>query len=292
MDNRGTRNEMNLQGVPADFFQFMADYARPDFGWRFIARLMLNRMSFPLWPEKPMDRLWQAWLFARNPAFYRYDRRMADVRQAWLMSADATNRPTKTVLESLLLSDGATEEAVAADMRIPVGVVGYYTTLFFDVLDRAQEDTYLRNIVYPNTRFEEILSSYFHEGNFGKFLRRVSYNKDRKVALAIAGYRRHTETGLSTAQASGYIQNELMLNGMLLAACGLLMNRDFAQHATLGSARALIQADKIGGNDSGAPGALTGTLFDVIDDMLASDRETLSEEYRQKAERAMAAIEA
>lgn len=261
--------------------RFMRDYADPAFGWKVASRIVASGQFFPVWPEGNMNYVWKAWLYQKYPGYFRHDESLFPLRKAAAINADSTHRATKDMLEALLLSDDATVENISEDTSIEVPVIQAYTQLFFDVLDRIEDRTYIRNQVYPDTRYEEMVETYFNTNNFGKMLRRAAYNRDRAACLAIGGYRSGMNHSMTAAQASDILQREFMVQALMLSTSGGLM---FAQaHHTINGARGIIQAGKIGGTDTGSGNAPVGLLSAAIAETLGNDVIHIKADYELKA---------
>lgn len=252
--------------------QFLYGYTDLAFGWRAARRLADAQAAFPLFPSGRMHWVYLAWLFFQDQERYCGHPRFRPLIDAYLLNASVDGRPSREALNAMLITSEATLEEVARRSGMPLAVVDAYEALFFNVLDRREDHMFLRNLVYPHSRMEEMLEGYFDKGNMGQILLRMGYNKTIDEVLYFAGFRSSYGADLNYADAVDAFQTQVMTSGVILASNGFLMHRK--QHVTINSARGIVQAGKIGGQEV-VGGEAGGSLGDALSSQLAQDGRTI-----------------
>lgn len=247
---------------------FLHCYRMLDFGWMSASRLAMANHPFPVVPRSKDRWVFMAWLVLRHGGTYGENPAFAPVIEAWRIRHEADMRPTRDVIEAALISAGVTVAGVAARLGIDPDIVAAYESLFYNVLDRKEDHLFLRNVVYPNTRFEEMAKGYFDKADMGKLLLRLGYNKGLDEVLHFAGFRNGYGQGITSEQAASLFQQEVMVGGYLLLASGM-SNFDRA-HGTVSAARQVLQASKIGGESTSSTDQ-SSLLGDLLLDQLAED---------------------
>lgn len=272
-------DEKKRFGVDYRNIRFMRSYADLDFGWKAAMALGESSCEFPLFLEDRDLWVYRAWLMHRQPNLAGHTG-FHPIMEAVHLHKDPIHRPTTQVLNALLISSDSTIESVASALHIDVDVVAAYEVLFYNVMDRKKDNLFLRNQVYPHTRLEEMLEGYFqNHGSLEKMLIRLGYNRGSKEVLHFAGFRTDLMDRTDGKQASGLFQQELLVNGYILARNGFL---DMSHHhATIVAAKQIVTASKLGGEDQGVDGNHGPELGQALRGMAVKR----SDAYRQRAER-------
>lgn len=254
-------------------------YISPDFGWNAamsLYRFGLHRNGFfdgrsqwihiaAICLERGLDR--------ESP-----DPRLSAVQWAWKIRHDTKLQAMRHTLEGALVIADATREGTAASLGMPLDVVEAYETLFWNVIDRSADLTYLQTIVYPEGRLEEVISGFIHRANMDKLLRRLGYNSGIVDLSWGAGLRLSPVNSTSISVAKE--QNE-----RLTLSLGALMLRNFGhfhdQHPQVVSSRQLISAAKIGGIDDSTEGG-DDDFSQFAESLLGEDVEWQQEKIRKK----------
>ena len=218
---------------------------RPDFGWYAVERLCAAGVEFPIFPEGKINWLFRAWLWKNDPDEYKNHPSIIPLRNALDIHADASNRPTRALLNAALISSDATIEAVASALGLPCDVVAAYEALFFNVLDRRDDQTYLANIVYPNTRLEEQLEDYLEVTSLDVLLLRIGYNGQLKDVLYAGGLRDNPTAGMTGAEAAARLEEAFLATGCVLATNGFL--NQAKMHPAIAATLELIKNSRCAG---------------------------------------------
>ncbi len=272
-----TGPSVDATGTGGGLFPFLQSYADLSFGWKAVYGLAASSSVFPVALSGRDQWITRSWLhFSRIAvAGAAGDRRFKDrdpvVEAAVALKHGADHSSSRTVVEAALLAPGATCAEVAARTSIPLPVVEAYEVLFHNVVDRKEDFLYLRNLVYPETRLVEMVENYFSEGDLGLVLSRISYNSGMDDMMHFAGFREAFVSGLDSNKAANLFQEQVMIQGYVLARNGFL---NFRRGGTaVDSARQIIQAAKIGGDlddggggDFGIGGAIRADIEAAVGD--------------------------
>jgi len=191
-------------------------YTNPAFGWFAVERLCAAGVKSPIFPEGKMNWLYRAWLWKRQPEQYRNHASIIPVRLALDIHAGASGRPTRAILNAALISSDATIEAVASALGLPCDLVAAYEAVFFNVLDRRDDQTYLANIVYPHGRLEEQLDNYLEVTSLDVLLLRIGYNGRLKDVPYAAGLRDNPTAGMTGTEAAARLEEAFLTTGCVL----------------------------------------------------------------------------
>ena len=235
----------------ASVARFIRCYNDFGFGWKAATQLAKYDCVLPIFPRGSDKWFYRAWLLMKDPKANEDVEAYDPIREAWIIDHRPEQRPTKELLRALLITTGATTERVADILHIAHDVVEAYECLFFNVIARKDDATYIRNYVYPDTKMEEMLPGYFEKANLGRILLRIGYNYTTDDILHFAGMRLLSyKEGITQAQALEDYQHKTMANGLILANTGFL---NYASPiAGLVAAKNLATSINIGGKDGGA----------------------------------------
>lgn len=225
------------------------------FGWDFVNHMVTTKGAvFPAFLHKDDLFLWRAYQYilgCDDPA----------VAGAFALTMEG-NRTTRENLEALLISPRVTDAGIPAQqLGIPVATVIAYEKLFYNVLDRKKDHSYIMSIVYPHGRMIETTKEYVENTPSGVLMARAAYNHGPELALYMMGkHMRHPYKNMDAAQGAEEFDAMIMRDGILYAAFGL-QNVDRA--VPIENARKSIQAGKIGHGDQ-QEGASVLSLEDTL----------------------------
>lgn len=230
--------------------RFIAAYDDPAFGWTAADTLYRGGVQdFPIFPSRSSQWVHRAWMLLRFGSSYRNDPRFEPVLAAHHIYRSPQMTSMRQVIEAALITQEQTPQALGIHLGMDGQTIEAYDALFFNVYDRKADLTFLRNIVYPYTRLEELVEEYLIKGNLGKQLMRIGYNKGLAAVLYFAGFRIDLLPGVDVNTATEMFKHTVMLQGRLLADNGFL---NFTRpHASLSGARSIVTANMIGGNAGG-----------------------------------------
>lgn len=237
----GARMRTHVYSPEAEAVRFAQLYSAPDFGWTFTKLLHQHGLEFPGGVCFGRDEvLYRAFLHQHAPKKYR----APDVQAALAIRFSMSNM--RYALEGLLLSQDVTLESAAATLRLDLEVVTAYERLFFNVLDRVDDVMYLQQIVYPYGRMVEMMEGYLERESLGAMLRRAGHNNGPDDVLFLLGAKSNAIEALQAANTGRQFENVVMAYGYMMAR-----NGGVAQHHTaVNNARQLLQAGKLGGDNS------------------------------------------
>ncbi len=229
--------------------QFYAAYERPDFGWIAASRLAAFHLDFPLQLTGNDHWVFKAWAALRFGIHHLSEEDGRALQHAWALAYSPKCLSRKQVLQALLLNEGSTCERVAAATAVPLPVVTAFEVLFFDVISRRDDLLFIRNLVYPQSRFTEMTEGYSARTDASVLLNRAAYQSDFDTTLFLAGFRPKDFLDNAAEVCSSQFQRSLLQVGAVMANSGMLwFDR---QHATLAATRGFIQASKLAGEDLG-----------------------------------------
>jgi hypothetical protein len=243
--------------------RFNSHYGRLGFGWYIANQFARRGMGFPLAMLGRDSWVFKAYLMLVNP-WRHFDKHVAE---AFHIANFVKGRPDiGTGLRAMVCS--ATKDApevhlgkVAQATGINYHTIEAFESLFYNILDRRADFTYLSHEMYPDGRAVEFSDGYLSSATFGELMKRVGYNyKDLKLTTYMVGIGDHTYMAklAATEGGEGELARHIAGNGLLLTKANLLNQR------SIGMTRAttLLAASRQGGVQTEEP-ALTGitTLF-------------------------------
>lgn len=229
---------------------FLMGYSSLDFGWRAAVAFAKANRPLPFVPSGKDSWVYKAWKATADPDTFKGHPAVDVMQQAWEIRHSIAGRSTKQVLEAALISrEGTDIPKLAFRLGLPKQLIEAYEVLHFNVHDRWADHVFLRNLVYPHSRFEEMLKGYLSKGNIEAILRRMGYDKGLDSVLYFAGFRNGYGEELSMEEAANLFQQHLMVQGYILGANGLLTH---SQHyPVVNAARQFLQTKNLGGQEVG-----------------------------------------
>jgi len=251
-----------------EMVRFIRCYNDFNFGWKAANALAKLDCALPIFPCGSDKWFYRAWLLMKDTKGNEGNEVYDPIREAWIFEYRPEQRSTRELLRALLITTGATTGRVADVLGIDHQVVEAYECLFFNVIARKEDSLFLRNVVYPDTKMEEMLPSYLEKANLGRILLRIGYNYSTDDILYFAGMRLLSyKEGVTQQQAFEDYQHRTMANGLILAGAGFL---NYATPvAGLTAAKSLAAAARIGGGETG------GGNDDGLGDFVGSARAIL-----------------
>lgn len=236
--------------LPVTHVPFLHDYTQVSFGWDCAQTLAYSGKEFPLYLTGTDRWIYKAWAYLRFGPAAIGDRAASVIDNAWNLAYNVKLEPSSMAVKALLLCQNATIEETAQDLAMDREVLEAFEVLFFNVIGRKEDLLFLRNLVYPFSRHEEMLPEYSKSGSAHARLIRTGYNSSRKTALLLGGFRTKHALDETVDQASSNFQKTLMQTGALLAASGMLwLDRN---HTTISAARNFLQVSKVAGETVGS----------------------------------------
>ena len=192
-------------------------------------------------------------LMLRVYNFERFNTKDRDV--AFAIAIDRVLPPyQKNVIKACLLAEDYNLEEVANKLCLPKEVISIYEKLFFNVLDRMNEHSFIASLVYPESRVVEFDPNYVLRASYSSILRRSGYVNGVDDVLNMAGVRGYFAGGVTQAVVKDF-ENKMMCNALFLSKNGFLNSN----HVGITNAKNLLAAAKHGGdNESGSSDDMLG----------------------------------
>lgn len=222
-------------------------YKNLKFGWDFASTLYDHKdIKFPTFLHGDDLILWRAYKFMQG-----YDDPVVAEAASW--TTKGNEKIADDVQNLLLAKDVRRHHQVSQKLRLPLAVVIAYEKLFFNVLDRKDDHSYIMSIIYPEGRLVEGMDTYLEKTGLNTLIMRAGYNHGSSVAAYLMGADSNHPFGDYDATTGAMeMDGKFMVDGLLYAAAGFL----HAKNATpILNARLSIQAGKMGRGDQQDNGA-------------------------------------
>lgn len=220
--------------------RFILAFKELAFGWKFAKLCAETGLRLPALYDERDEPIYRAWRYCLSPG---------DSRDRMIQAAFALTSPhmtgVRTTIEALLCSKDASIDRVCLHVRLSPEVVRLYEVLFFNILDRKDDMLYLKEVVYPDGRFPELLDNYMQTAPMESMLRRAALNNGMDDALFMAGA--SSKVLDEVDGSSKTLESSLMTFATILARNGGINQSRNVQ--ALHNARALITAGKLGQAD-------------------------------------------
>lgn len=235
-----------MQVVPGamDLAHYLQQYVNPAFGWKFVNSMALSGRKLPTILDEDDDPIWRAYWHLRG-----YEDPV--IRSVLQLSMFRETRNYAWELKGLLHikreEDMPLEEhyhQAASAMSLPVPVVKCFEKLFYNIVDRHEDEKFIRSLVYPDTRLVELTEGYMQNVGAGDLMVRTAYNGTIDDLLFLAGASAHkfSDEREVTAYAEK-LESAVMRNGLALAKLGFLNQRE---SVGINHSRQLLAAAKQG----------------------------------------------
>lgn len=236
---------------------FLSRYSKPNFGYYIASQFAKHRMAFPLALYGRDMWVFRAYLMRLDP-WGNFDPFVAEAYQL-AQQIEGAAPSMGLQLKALLLSMGPEFETTEKHINyvhkktgISVPTIDAFEVLFFNVIDRRLEASYISQIVYPQTRMKEYDEDYYNSSTVGELLQRVAHNHgnmDMTAYLAGLGDQSFLQKLAASDDRESELTKYLMGNGLIMAHSNLL------NHRSVGMNRAsnLLAASRQGGQDQEEP---------------------------------------
>lgn len=248
-------------------------YKNLRFGWDFARRAAEGETTFPAFLHEYDHFIWRAYKFIQgfdDPVIAR---------------AATLSTPGNAILagqiHAMLVTNDVQDNTsyIASEMGIEETVLVAYEKLFFNVLDRKEEHSFISNLVYPEGRIVEGMKDYLEKAGVNDLLMRAGYNHGKDIVAYMAGFGKHPFSTYDAATGANKLDSIFMADGILYAALGFL----HAPGATpIDNARKSIQAGKTGGNEQ----TQSSTFMSLADTLRQEVIAVSNRKVRAMAERA------
>jgi hypothetical protein len=231
--------------------RFAICYRDLAFGWNFVKSFADTNTPLPT--TELTKRIPDYNLLQRVYSFERFGRK--DTELAFAISIDRVLDPyMKNLLQACLLAEDFEAASVSRQLGIPGNVFLIYEKLFFNTLDRREENAFIASIVYPQTRAVEFDANYALRESYANIMKRTGYRNGISDVLNMAGIRGFLQTGATQMVVKDF-ENKLMCNALFLSNNGFLNT----SHVGITNAKNLLAAAKHGGDlESGSSADATG----------------------------------
>lgn len=255
-----------------DIDRFLYYYKSLEFGWKFVKSMIHHGQKLPAeaFEEEALHR---AYYFEKKMSCGDYEMRRA------LSIGLPQDSYERNVINGLLMVDDITYEEVANQTGISEEIIRLYEQLFFNIMDRKQESTFLAEVVYPDGRLVEALEGYVAKESSAKLFMRSGYNNGVHDVLYVAGMKTNLLQSMSANDSADKLESLIMANGYLLARNGFVSQRNASG---VQSAKGLILAAKQSGTensqlDSSDPACYGDTITSDMDAIKIREANTISE---------------
>ena len=226
----------------AELQHYLKAYRNLSFGWDFVLELAKNKIAIPTILDGNDLWVWRAYHYVVN----KTDDWV--IRSALQVHIDEGSHRRNT-MESLLLDPRADVSYISEKLNLPKDVIYAYEKLFYNILDRRTDSTFIAEVVYPDGRIVEMFDDYLQQEGLGSLLKRAGYNNGSADVLYFAGISNDTLSALAGTGTSAQLESLLMANGLVLARNGWSNQRHHA--VGINHTRQLMQAAKQGGQEEG-----------------------------------------
>lgn len=224
---------------------FIHAYKNPAFGWHTAAIFAAADKEIPVALTGEDSWVFKAYLYCLNQSY-----RDKHVIEA-ISLASPEMKDVRNVIEALLVcKDYDDVGKIGHVMNIPANTISAYEKLFFNVLDRRNDYSYIKNLIYPETRMVEFFDGYAKREDVSTILKRFGYNHSGDELLFLSGLPGHKLSEVPAAVASGRLESVLMTQGHLLTKIGFYNQTKNTQ--AIYHARSVMAATKQGGQTNAA----------------------------------------
>lgn len=200
--------------------QYVYCYSDLWFGWEFASYLASHpQIPFPAFLRGDDLFLWRA---------YKYIRSNGKNGDKVIMKALALTSPNFTQarasIESMLLARDTTlriYEEIENILGIDAQVVRAFEKLFFNVVDRKRENSFICSLVLPEGRLAETKPSYWKDTDQEMLMRRIAYDKGLDTFVYMLGLsEKNPMLTLDASIAAGELNKQLMNTALFYSTLG------------------------------------------------------------------------
>lgn len=230
-------------GLDPDTQRFLLQYRSLNFGWQYAQTAARHPDEVPVLASYLScgdQVVFRAYLYHRFG--YAYE----DISGAKALLT-STMSSTRAMLEGLLICSDATLENSASRCGLPLPVVRAYEKLFFNILDRKEDISFIQHVVYPHGRMIEMVDGYLFSTPLGDIIRRAGYTNGANDVRYLMGAAPDAVAALEQAGDSRKLESLILSLGMVMARNGGLHQPGLPG---VSHARQIITAGKLGGNEA------------------------------------------
>jgi hypothetical protein len=212
------------------------------------------------------------------------------VSEAYALANEPRLQHIADMLRAALVSPDATLADVERHTGMDPDVIMAFEKLFFGIYDRITDRAYVKEMVYPKGRMEEMLDNYAETESFGKMLMRIGFNKGIDVAMYLAGVTSGgiLKAGDTATRLAAQLESEFLANGLIAAHSGL--GHQSRHSMALQHSKTLLAAAKQGGQDANNQSPIA--TLDKRDPLLGQMHTFLDVDRYQRATRRAARLQA
>lgn len=231
------------------------------FGWEFAQQINIDpNFQFPAILHGDDLYVWRAFKYLQGHT--------DPVIQSALALTLPDNKTLKDQINALLITKDITPAFIAKKLSLDEQTVIAYEKLFFNVLDRKKDHSYIAQIVYPDGRLVEAAEDYIENAGMGDILLRAGFTRGVNHVLYAGGYIDNPFSGEDAATQAEKLDRIFLADGCLYATMGWANQRNNARPII--NAKASIIAGKMGKGDNQNSGAKCITPGEILRSELAS----------------------
>lgn len=252
-------------GVSNDRIAHIMHYAychkNLQFGWEFALEVTKDPdFIFPAILHGDDIYVWRA---------YKYLQGHRDpVIQAALALTLPKNKSLKDQINALLVTKDVTPDFISDKLSLDLQTIIAYEKLFFNVLDRKKDHSYIAQIVYPEGRLVEAAEDYIENTGISDILLRAGFTRGAKHILYAGGYIDNPFGQEDLIQTAEKLDKIFLADGCLYATMGWANQRNNARPII--NAKASIIAGKMGKGDTTSSGQKCITPGEIMRTELAT----------------------
>lgn len=178
------------------------------------------------------------------------------------------NKALKEQINALLVTENVTPEFISRKLSIDLDTVIAYEKLFFNVLDRKKDHSYIASIVYPQGRLIEAAEDYIENTGIGDILLRAGFTRGANHVLYAGGYSDNPFSKEDLTSAAEKLDKIFLADGCLYATMGWANQRNNARPII--NAKASIIAGKMGKGETNNSGQKCITPGEIMRSELAT----------------------
>lgn len=178
------------------------------------------------------------------------------------------NKTLKNQINALLVTKDVTPQFIADKLSINLDTIIAYEKLFFNVLDRKKDHSYIASIVYPEGRLVEAAEDYIENTGISDILLRAGFTRGANHVLYAGGYKDNPFSSDDLMQTAEKLDKIFLADGCLYATMGWANQRNNARPII--NAKASIIAGKMGKGENTGTGQKCITPGEIMRTELAT----------------------
>jgi hypothetical protein len=258
-------------------------YVDLKFGWRYVRKLIDYGLGLPPIIDPQDAPLHRAYYFLK------YGQPDPAIETALHLGAYPELESTRALIDSMFLlcpqdkDRQAHLKQLARDTGTTLQALNAYEKLFFNVRDRLHDTKFIEQVVYPNTRLEELSDGYGTNTPYSLLLMRTAYNHGPEALRYLTGGQTQFSSAGNTQEVADKLEMALMNQALIMASIGYANQRNVP---ALNNGRQLIQAAKMGGQEATLDPILVGLGTAIKQDMgnvQAARRSRIADSFEEPA---------